>query len=139
MSKPKSEYEELRDTWYAKLRADGFRDIEQGETSATRAVSKSYLKLDDAYRQSVQDYYCLTTHFLNDYKFDSEIEKVMWEYYSEGLSMRNIAKILQKTVDTKYNKENVWKAVSRLEKIMRSLYLYGDDIQVYGPGKRLKS
>lgn len=123
MSKPKkTEYERVRDVWYKKLADDGFNDIELVWFGG-RGTSRSEQWKDPDLRQATVDYYCMAQHFLNEYEFDTEVEKIMWEYYSNGLSFREIAKVLNKTKVTKTNKDAVWLIIKRLEEIMKGLYL----------------
>jgi hypothetical protein len=121
--KKKTELERVQSVWYKKLKDSGFNDIEQDNQSINRSISKAFLKKDPVIREVVQEYYCMAYHFLNEYEFDTELDKVMWEYHTNGLSARNIAKLLNATKVTKTSKTAVWKTVKKLEDIMKGLYL----------------
>lgn len=125
MSKSKkTELERLKEIWYKKLKDTGFDDIELSEQySNRRSTSRSNDWIDPLLRQATEDYYTMAYHFLHSYEFESEIEKVIWEYHAEGLSIRNIVKIL-KDVKVETNRIKVWKTVNRLTTIMKGLYLY---------------
>lgn len=130
MKTKKTELERLTEVWYAKLKTakseeypNGFKDIEIYKSFGASDVPRS-IKLRAAWEnQIVQDYYCMAQHFLNEYEFDSELEKVMWEYHTNGISIRNIVKLLKKARIRKHNRISVWKIVKRLENIMKGLYL----------------
>lgn len=133
MSK-KSEYERLRAYWYKRLADEtDFKDIEYDNNGENSSISKGGAATPDAregrtwadpqLRQAVQDYYCMAQHFLNEHAFADEQEKVIWEYYSEGISIRNIVKILNQLPFEKTNKIRVWKTIKKLETIMKGLYL----------------
>jgi hypothetical protein len=122
--KPKT-YKELKTLWYAKLKADGFEDIERSEdmlkvwsTTFTMAVPNSSTPIQLAAKEA---YYRFATHFLNDYQFETLRDKIVWEYHSNGMSMRNIVETLKK-VKIKTNRDNICDTVNRLARIMKSMY-----------------
>lgn len=79
--------------WYAKLKDEGFQDIEA--TKSTRGVTRSG---DDSRtvlpQASVSEYYRLARAFLHDYTFKDNKHWHMWLLHSEGLSIRMIAEKL---------------------------------------------
>jgi hypothetical protein len=119
----KTEYERIRDVWYKKLKDEGFEDIEHADGSINSGMPRSFGWNDADLRQLTQDYYCMANHFLNEYEFESELEKTMWDYHTNGLSIRNITKILNDAKVTETNRIRVWKTIKKLEDIMKSLYL----------------
>jgi len=123
MGQKKTEYERIRDVWYKKLKDSGFEDIEQPGGSINIGAPRSIHFQEEDLRQITQDYYCMAYHFLNSYEFDSELERVIWDYHTNGLSNRAIGKLLKQTKISKISRDMVWKIVSRLENIMKGLYL----------------
>lgn len=123
MSKKKTEYERLKEVWYKRLKDDGFKDIEHDDNSINIGIPRSIQGKDDVLRQSVQDYYCMAYHFLNEYEFDSELDKIMWEYHTNGLSARNISRLLKQTKVSTISRDRVWVKLRKLENIMKGLYL----------------
>lgn len=117
--------QKLINEWYGKLKDSGFEDIEKYEYSTysmTDSLDKQKLHAD--VWQAKQEYYLLASRFLDETEFDNEREKIIWTYHSEGLSIRNIAKILFETgVAKTNNKSTVGVVVKRLETKMKSLYL----------------
>lgn len=71
---------------------------------------------------SKQDYYYYTTHFLNEYVFTSNRDRVIWEYYSNGLTYKQIVKALKK-VKIVISRQTVCNTVKRLAGIMKEKYL----------------
>lgn len=126
MSKKKSELERLQAVWYKKLKESGFDDIEHADGSINSAVPYA-LRQNDATTQlraqAIQDYYCMTQHFLNDHVFDNETDKIIWEYYTHGLSYRDIAKLLKTAGIAKISRDIVWRKIKKLEDTMKGLYL----------------
>lgn len=122
MKKKTHSYEELKVIWDQKLKDSGFNDIENADGSTNRPTSRSNTWRDPELREIVQDYYRMAYHFLNEYKFKNKREKVIWEYYAEGLSVRDIADTLRK-VRVWTNKDQVFRIVKRLEKVMKEMYL----------------
>lgn len=126
MKSKKAEYLELRAEWYQKLKDEGFKDIEHHHKDdyANSVTTQSRHFSDEVLRNSVQEYYNMAYHFLNEYKFENEKEKIIWEYYTEGLSYREIAKTLAALgMKHKIDKNSVWRIVYELEKIMKQRYL----------------
>lgn len=125
MSQPrkKTDYERTRDIWYAKLKTEGFVDIEHLDGSLNIGIPRSIMYQDPDLRHLTEAYYCMAYHFLNNYEFDNELEKVMWEYHTNGLGVRNIAKALKKAEIISTNRNKVWKIIKKLEDKMKSLYL----------------
>lgn len=120
----KTDLKSLQKIWYDKLKKSGFTDIEHGDT-INCGVPRSAKWEDPIVRQSTQDYYGMAYQFLHSHKFDSELEKVIWEYHAEGLSIRDIVKVLNKVLlrRRKTNRIRVWKIISRLVAEMKRLYL----------------
>lgn len=126
MNRKKTDYERIKDVWYDKLKKSGFKDIEHSDESMNSgrprvfrgASAKAPVEL-----QAIQDYYCMSYYFLNEYPFDSELDKVMWEYHSNGIAIRGIVKLINATQVEKTNRIRVWKTIQKLENIMKGLYL----------------
>lgn len=97
MGQPKrklTELEQLRATWYKKLEAEGFTDIEQDEDNlkvwSSDFANQKFLKN----WETKAAYYSAAQEFLNNFQFETELDKVIWTYHSEGISIRSIAKLL---------------------------------------------
>lgn len=104
------EFEELKKDWYSKLEDNGFDDIEKNESalkewSNKRLIRKNnglYYGLNKIYYDSVEEYYRQAIWFLNEYKWETYIadrtthyHKQIWELHANGISIRNIVKILK--------------------------------------------
>lgn len=119
MSK-KSEFKELQSIWYAKLSRSGFTDIESDEFNVKRW---SYnIKQDSITHKAKEEYYQLAERFLNEFKFKNRREKIIWEYHSNGISVRDIADLLTRLISPP-NKSTVGAVVKRLKEIMKDMYL----------------
>lgn len=113
----RAELKALQKVWYAKLRAEGFNDIEQ-KTGTHRHDSDHFAhKRVVARFEATQAYFYNATQFLNDYKFESEYDRAVWEYHSNGLSSREIANTLKKA-GLRSNYDKVQIITRRLKKIM---------------------
>lgn len=124
--KPKQpSYQELRETWYKKLTDSGFEDIETNDFNLKSSANK-FAKRKNLYDKS--EYFYMARQFLNDYKFESKREQVIWEYWAEGMSVRDIAETLQKTkvVPRSFDRNKVWVIVKHLKGIMLKMYLVKD-------------
>lgn len=125
----KLDYEKEKTKWYKKLEKSGFVDIELNEKRLKTWSSNQFefprLMTSDGGWKIKAEYYYMAAQFLNDYKFDTEIEKTIWTYHSEGLSVREISSILTKikvkSIPTQ--RTSIWKVIKRLKKSMYSMYL----------------
>lgn len=119
----KVNFEKLKDDWYKKLKASGFADIEYKDGSIRSCRPRHARAKDPSLRQATEEYYYMAYHFLNEYTFGSEIDKVIWDYHSNGISARDIAKLLKDTRVGDIKKTTVWGVIKRLENIMKIKYL----------------
>lgn len=118
-----SEYEKLKAVWYTKLEADGFNDIEQDENNLKEWSTKFTRKKSLDTWQAKESYYSMAENFLNTYAFENELEKVIWEYHANGISIRNIVDIINKMLYTDTDRNVVWKTIFRLETAMKTMYI----------------
>ncbi len=122
MSKQKpNDYEKLRAIWYKKLEREGFNDIEQDEDNLKSWSSQFKRKVSLDSWQAKAAYYYMAESFLNDYKFESRVERIIWEYHANGISIRDIVKLLQK-VRIKRHKEQVNAVIMFLRAAMKKMY-----------------
>lgn len=112
-----NEFEKLKKVWYQKLKESGFKDIESKNGSVGRGAPRVD-NITEVQQEAIKEYYSMTRHFLTEHKFESEQDRFIWEQYSEGLSVRDISKLL-KQQGIKKQKDAVWYVVKRLEKIMK--------------------
>lgn len=123
--KNKVKFKALQDKWYKKLSDSGFHDIEYSDGSLESGVPSTISKrLDDPnYVEAVQAYYRMASTFLNEHQFKNDTEKLMWSYFSEGMTLREIATALGK-IGPKIHHSVVDHRLKKLEKIMKAQYLY---------------
>lgn len=123
------ELAELKKIWYARLKAEGFVDIE-----STKGIIKNPFteRIDrngysSIYRFAKAEYYRLAERFLNEYEFKTPLDKVMWEYHTNAISYRNIGITLDKVGITNdgsiIGKDYVLKRIKPLIKEMKKRYL----------------
>jgi hypothetical protein len=129
MSNPKpkkTELETLKDKWYKKLKDEGFNDIEQDEDNLkewSRSVfGRKHNSTWQGGWQARFEYYQLATRFLNEYKFETPLQKIVWEYHSNGLSDRETAKVL-KAVKIKCSASTAYQIIRKLKARMCDMYL----------------
>ena len=125
-SSKKSDFQKVQDEWYTKLKNDGFVDIEQDEDNLKVWSAKfktAYQKLPKEVWVAKATYYQMAENFLQDYKFATKIERIIWEYHANGISFRDIATTLNKAKVTRTNRDNIWKVVKKLKTKMYTLYV----------------
>jgi len=91
-------FRKLQDRWYKKLARLGFNDIEQDDNylNQTSYVLSASGKGDlDKALLSIEaktEYYSICRRFLQAYQFESEVDRKIFEYHSEGVGIRDIVK-----------------------------------------------
>lgn len=125
---PTKQFNNLQNTWYKKLKAEGFNDIEGdfGISITTGVFSTKRFFERNTYDtfKNKERYYQLAGHFLHEHTFETKLDKEIWELHSEGLSYRDISekiKILQKS--------QVCKVVKTLKELMLKKYIGVNDEQ----------
>jgi 23S rRNA A2030 N6-methylase RlmJ len=116
------EFKKLRDKWYKRLKDSGFVDIENknGELLTSHADYFRYRQkmLGSTTFEVKEEYYRLARQFLSDHKFADKREMLIWEYHSEGKSIREIVRRLKARGHTAY-KDLVSNTVKELSQLMR--------------------
>ncbi len=122
---PLTELERLQKVWYAKLKKEGFNDIEDARNPDLNLTnhdafsqSNKYGQHTPLWRQSKEEYYQMATYFLNHYKFASNLEKIIWEYHTNAMSRQDIAATLKKMRLLKTGEFGVGAIIRKLKKIM---------------------
>lgn len=83
----------LRATWYRKLREGGFRDIEQADgTLRDRNRLQYAANLDPIVRRATAEYFALAARYLAEGLFVCGEDQRVWELHADGLTVREIAK-----------------------------------------------
>lgn len=131
--KRRNEYERQKEIWYKKLKDTGFDDIEVNYKNLEhiRELPEAFRQhslpqtqvFNQIKRESTVAYYNMATTFLNDYPFQSERDRVIWEYHSNGLTIREIANLLKDAGLPNVSRNPIWQTIKRLETEMKSLYL----------------
>jgi hypothetical protein len=115
MSNPKDKsFKKLQDKWYAKLKKSGFKDIEHDEDTLTEYSSVYFKKHTYDEMVEKQRYHDMANSFLEQYKFETEKDKLIWDYHTNGLSVRDIADLLKK-VKLRANRNSVAQDIRRLK------------------------
>lgn len=116
------EYDKLRAEWYEKLQESGFSDIESDDFNLKNWSSKLSRKHTVEQWQAKEAYYSMASNFLNDYQFEAELDKVIWEYHANAISIRNIVELLKSANISKPYRDGVFTTIKRLKETMRDLY-----------------
>lgn len=113
-SNPKSDLKALQAEWYAKLKAEGFKDIEQDEDNLIRWDSHHFQQQSNPTDfETKAEYYRVAGQLLHEHEFESEWEKLVWEMHSAGLSTPKIITELKARKLTFY-KERVYGTIKKL-------------------------
>lgn len=120
--KTKTEYEKLRDKWYEKLRKlelkkpeeERWTDIEHSEDMLTEYSSVYFKKHTHEEIEAKQRYHDMAISFLEHYKFETNKDRIIWEYHANNISVRDIAELLKK-VKIRTNRNSVSQVVRRLK------------------------
>lgn len=116
----------LKDKWYGKLDKDEFNDIESDEDNlkvwSSFLFGKNRAGSQFGGWQFKAEYYYMASQFLEQYKFDNNRDKIIWDYHSNGISIAEIAKTLKK-VKIKTTINIVQKTIIRLKLKMYDMYM----------------
>lgn len=86
----------LKKDWYSYLTRSGFEDIEKGLRLA-RPTEQLNLRMDFSNQttfEAKRNYYAWAQECLTLCSFDSMIDRMIWQYHSEGYSSREIGPIV---------------------------------------------
>ncbi len=111
------EFKALEAKWDAKLKKSGFEDIEQREDGNLKVWHSLFFKVrckGNVSQQSKEEYYRLAGQFLNDYAFENETDRRIWELHSNGDGVRTIAATISKRKRNKTSKSVVNSVIRRL-------------------------
>lgn len=115
-------YEKLKEVWYKKLERSGFEDIEKDEFNLKQYSSRFAEATVVRNWHAKSEYYSMAGQFLNNYKFNSRLEKIIWEYHSNGISIRDIVKILKKVRVSQLKRARIHQILAKLVLEMKKMY-----------------
>jgi hypothetical protein len=96
-----AEFKKLKKEWDKKLESSGFEDIEKNDTDniITNQIIKTgeniYQNYIDFVEDAGLDYYQYCHQILREFPFKRELDRVVFEMYTEGKTEREISKSLQ--------------------------------------------
>jgi hypothetical protein len=123
LKRTKTEFEKLQAFWDKKLRDSGFKDIESRDDRLHTWSTKLFSYHQSGAWEAKQAYYQMAENFLQEYKFDTNREKIIWEYHSTGISCRDIAKIFRKAKIKGLSKSMIFLVIKKLKMSMYAMYL----------------
>lgn len=126
MAKPKKPrtLKQEQEFWYKKLKAEGFEDVESDEHHLKFYTSQFAAKFIPETWQAKANYYQMATNFLEEYKFDNNLERAVWEYHVNAISYRDIAKLLKKLrLVKRTNRTTIYQLIKRLKTKMFDMYV----------------
>ena len=116
----------LQQKWYDKLKSDGFKDIEGGKAGCqdTRfLVDHSLMKLKKFDYSTYEHFRRCRIHCQN-FKFGSDIDKKIFEWYAEGLSFRAITAKYNELLGADRSLTWVYKQIDRMRQQMDKAKLW---------------
>lgn len=75
------------------------------------------------------EYNRLANFFLQEHEFASRLEKTIWEYHVNGLSIRNISTVLKKAKVRVTNRDFIHQIIKRLKQQMIAKYVKGSSVE----------
>lgn len=113
---------ELDKEWKKKLKDSGFNDIEDESENIDRGSwDFRTTKVMNSFNTK-SEYYYRATQFLNDYNFDTALDKTVWMYHAEAIGVRDISKLLIKLKICKLRHVSIFNIVTRLNREMKGFY-----------------
>lgn len=101
----------LKKDWYSYLTRSGFEDLEKG-LRLVAPTEELNMRMDFANNlvfNAKRDYYSWCQECLTTCSFDSMVDRLIWQYHSEGYSRREIAPIVG------YHGSNITKRLNLIE------------------------
>lgn len=130
MPQPAKSLEEVQKEWYAKLKKEGFEDIEDANNNLVQYTSSmflrgrrnnmSFVEIMNSI-ESKQDYYRLASEFLHKHNFKRYVDWFIWSQHCEGVSYRDISKKLAKE-GIKLTRNPIGDIVKKLREEMKKSY-----------------
>jgi hypothetical protein len=114
----------LQAEWYAKLKAEGFSDIEDLKNPNrplkiyhSSRIPKTQTQIDAAYL-FWDDYYSWAENILETEQFASVIHKKIWELHSRGMSWRKISAFILKEYPRKrgYRRQHIGQIITCIKR-----------------------
>lgn len=125
-------YSALKKIWYAKLKKSGFNDIEMPDGDL-KGRSTEFSRDRATYQygglEAKGEYNRLANFFLQEHEFASRLEKTIWEYHVNGLSIRNISTVLKKAKVRVTNRDFIHQIIKRLKQQMIAKYVKGSSVE----------
>lgn len=120
------DFVKLQAQWYQKLKDDGFNDLEwvdkrTGVGHDAPYLKKPILNVQRSYDAAIENHFRLCRNYLTHGTFETLIDRLIFELYTNGISYEDIEQEIQK----KYNRKrsNFWIA-TRLKKLKRDMYKF---------------
>jgi hypothetical protein len=122
--KPKApqDYESLKKLWYQKLKDEGFKDAELPNGTLAQWSNLLVKTHSLEQMQAKQSYFQMADRFLGEYPFETPLDQIVWEYHSNGLSVREISQVLDKVTEKPHSKDTVHRLIMSLEDKMLRMY-----------------
>lgn len=111
------EFKELQREWTKKLKKSGFEDIEQDEDHLKSWSYEFFREYDENKFKAKEEYYNMASEFFNNYHFENSTDKFVWFQHSEGVSIRDIVKML-KVKRIKSYRFKVHETIKRFRRLM---------------------
>lgn len=107
-------FEELKTVWYAKLKEEGFEDIEHSQSLLKTYHGEKWRRLAEHKQELTLKYYSHTKDLLHTYTFENPTHRLIWELHSDGLSKRKIASKIESMTPT-YKREAIGNIINFLK------------------------
>lgn len=126
MPQNNKDFKQLQAKWYAKLKKEGFEDIERAEDlmhpeydlKAWHSKRFQINNTPESFQQR-ERYYQLAGQFTYDHEFSEASERQIWQLHAEGLSIREICRRLSKQ---NLKRDKVFTVLKRLREAMLKTY-----------------
>lgn len=117
-----AEFKKLNKEWAKKLAESGFNDLEKNEDEYVVRPEEITTKFNDdsfgSYVEFVEnaglDYYQFCHQILREFPFKRELDRVVFELYTEGTTEREISKKLKQTRHRGLDQSNVNRLIRRI-------------------------
>ena len=113
------DYNKLQSEWYERLKKEGFNDIENSRTRLLNEWSVSFFRnyKDKNVYDVCEWYFDEARRILNEYQFNNDNDKAVWELHCEGRTIRQIA---MKINIACFSRSTIHRKIKKLRKLIRT-------------------
>lgn len=114
------EFRQLKALWYEKLKLSGFEDIE----TEYESIKKPMASVAYAFKKETKEHFERVRQYLQHGAFEAKHDEFIWEEYSQGKTVREIARLMRSRRFKRQSKSFVALRIAAMNARMNKLKLW---------------